>query len=193
MDGIRCTQNTGSVCATWHQSGGRSCSRRGCQFQHTPNLIDVVTCFDASGNYTVFLREKALWWSFACKYVDSAARCMICNNECQDLSLLHADSGPCLSLLASWRHPLHRWDPSHAKSRWNSTMFDSGMPRSSEVGSSQCISFWTDWKDHETKYSGSVYCHLSRPPTVPHAGMLRWYSYRVRYCLQWLHMTLRYV
>ena len=94
-------------------------------FSTPPNLIDLVTCFDVRGNYAVFLREKALWWSFACKYVGSATRCMICNNECQDLSLLHADSGPCFSLLTSRRHPLHRWDPSHAKLRWNSTMFDS--------------------------------------------------------------------
>ena len=36
MDGIRCRQNTGSVRATWRQSGGRSCSRRGCHFQQTP-------------------------------------------------------------------------------------------------------------------------------------------------------------
>jgi len=58
------------------------------------------------------------------------------------LSVLHADSRP---WLASQRHPLLRWDPFHAKSRRNSTMFDSGMLHSSEAGSSQCISFLIDW------------------------------------------------
>jgi len=36
-------------------------------------------------NYAVLLRERALWWSFSCKYVDSSARCTICSNECRHI------------------------------------------------------------------------------------------------------------
>ena len=42
-----------------------------------------------------------------------------------------ADNGLCLSRLASRHHPLHRRDPSHAKSRRNSMRFDNGMQHSS--------------------------------------------------------------